>query len=332
MFAPGFASVATIIADSEVETLAQKAGVKVGDYIVAINGEGFRRFPADFKEEELKDVTEGVDLITFADDDVHNDRNDSNSKEESEEEKQEKQALKDRVITSKKNGESYDALLQKIRSVKSSSVPLLVSMERYSWDSRVHSWSRFLSARNGNVPQAMTMIQAHERWRNEYFPIDLTSPGLQSVLKAHAVSEIDVAHMNESEVSAAVYIDFAKLQSLRSVDVEEHDALTADVIKAFVVYTETLLARAADPRRPKTCQFVDLTGVSLKAGVHAKLLKRLYRTFEPNYPETLEKMVMYPVSKLMVSYKCIYVYFFLLHATLFVLTPEYLYEFGRHQQ
>ena len=73
------------------------------------------------------------------------------------------------------------------------------------------------------------------------------------------------------------------------------------------MYTETLLAKSLDPRRPKSCQFVDLTGVSLKQGLHAKLLRKLYGTFEPNYPETLEKMVMYPVPKIMVSYMDLYV-------------------------
>lgn len=297
MFSPGYASVANLI---EGETLAKKAGVKVGDYIVSINGEGFRRFPPDFKEEELKDVTEGIDLINFAEDDVHNDASAAPTEESDVKEK--RQQLKDRVMNSKKPGETYEALLTKIRQVKSSNdEPLLVSMERYSYDSRVHSWSRFLSARNGNVPSAMTMIQAHERWRSEYFPIDLTSEGMQRVLKAHAVSEIDVTHESDEDISACVYIDFAKLQSLRSVDIEENDALTEDVIRAFVVYTETLLAKSVDPRRPKTCQFVDLTGVSLKQGLHAKLLRRLYGTFEPNYPETLDKMVMYPVPKIMAS-------------------------------
>lgn len=36
----------------EGETLARVGGVRVGDYIVGVNGEGFRRFPPDFDEEE----------------------------------------------------------------------------------------------------------------------------------------------------------------------------------------------------------------------------------------------------------------------------------------
>lgn len=178
------------------------------------------------------------------------------------------------------------------------------------WDSRVHSWSRFLSARSGNVPAAMTMIQAHERWRNEFFPIDLTQTSLQRLLKCHAVSEIDVASANNNNTeenncdggegdtpAPVVYIDFAKLQSMGA----ESETLSKDVVHAFVVYTETLLSKSPDPRSPKTSQFVDLTGVSLRDGLQPGVLKKLYATFEPNYPETLEKMVLYPVPRIMVK-------------------------------
>ena len=66
------------------------------------------------------------------------------------------------------------------------------------------------------------------------------------------------------------------------------------------MYTETLLSKAPDPRRPKTSQFVDLSGVSIKNGLQPGVLRKLYATFEPNYPETLERMVLYPVPRLMV--------------------------------
>ena len=55
-----------------------------------------------------------------------------------------------------------------------------------------------------------------------------------------------------------VYIDFAKLQIMAAADSD----LSMDVVQAFVVYTETLLSRSPDPRRPKTSQMVDLTGVN----------------------------------------------------------------------
>mmetsp|Transcript_49 Transcript_49/g.97 ORF Transcript_49/g.97 Transcript_49/m.97 type:complete len:418 (-) Transcript_49:3487-4740(-) len=309
MFLPGYASVAGVLDGNNGEkTLAQSFGVRVGDYIVAVNNEGFRRFPPDFDDDQLKDVTQGLDLITLSDDGETN----GGKEKKTEEEKQ----LKGRVLTSKKSGEIYTKLLARIREAKQDMIksstngstpsnPLRISFERYAWDSRVHSWSRFLSARNGNVPEAMTLIQSHARWRNEFFPIDLTEPSLQALLKAHAVSEIDIASSSSSEAeemkggeekAPVVYIDFAKLQSMGA----ESETLGNDVVKAFVVYTETLLAKNSDPRRPKTSQFVDLTGVSLKQGLNAGVLKKLYATFEPNYPETLEKMVLYPVPRIMV--------------------------------
>mmetsp|Transcript_13129 Transcript_13129/g.23103 ORF Transcript_13129/g.23103 Transcript_13129/m.23103 type:complete len:418 (-) Transcript_13129:1286-2539(-) len=307
MFLPGYASVGGML---DGETLARKHGVKVGDYIVAVNGEGFRRFPPDFQDENLKDITEGLDLINLS---VENGNNAANLTVENgngkaaggqgeeitdKEKEQRERDLKGRVVTGKKSGgEVYEKLLARIREIKttkSPANPLLISLERYMWDSRVHSWSRFLSARNGNVPEAMTLIQGHERWRNEFFPIDLTEPSLQKLLKAHAVSEIDIE--SEEEKAPVVYIDFAKLQAMGV----ESDSLSIDVVKAFVVYTETLLSKSSDPRGPKTSQFVDLTGVSFKQGLQPGVLKKLYATFEPNYPETLEKMVLYPVPKIMV--------------------------------
>eukprot|EP00984_Skeletonema_dohrnii_P031445 scaffold23959_cov114-Skeletonema_dohrnii-CCMP3373.AAC.2 len=324
MFLPGYASVGGVPDDNDGATLASKFGVKVGDYLVAVNGEGYRRFPPDFPEEELEELAADLDLINLSSieegeqEDAENDNNegndsddDSNNNDNTEEggghddysykppsPEEQKRQLKGRVLhaNSSNPGEVYDKLLTKIRQVKAQrdpSNPLVLSLERYMWDSRVHSWSRFLSARRGNVPEAMTMIQAHERWRNDFFPIDLTNPSLQQVMKAHAVSEVDIG---EGGHAAVVYIDFAKLQMMAT-----GQDLSLDVVQAFVVYTETLLSRSPDPRRPKTSQFVDLTGVNLKQGFKVNMLKKLYRTFEPNYPETLEKMVMYPVPKALVS-------------------------------
>lgn len=50
MFLPGYASVGGML---EGPTLAKTSGVKVGDYIVSVNGEGFRRFPPDFQDADL---------------------------------------------------------------------------------------------------------------------------------------------------------------------------------------------------------------------------------------------------------------------------------------
>lgn len=372
MMAPGFASIGALLdeednhspsidsnnnnSDGKEQSLARKYGVKVGDYIVGINGVGYRRFPPDFPYETLEDVTllkEEVDLINLNDDDADSekkkkkggaptdadttDNNDDNCDNEAtksatctiaEKPPQSNELLSQ--VLSGKSGTLYPQLLSKIKQIKSASSsssdhpPLILHLERYTWDSRVHSWSRFLSARNGNVPNAMMAMQQHEQWRTTFFPIDLTSPSLQKLLKAHAVSEIDVVNSSEgggqgegggsragSGIAPVVYIDFAKLQSMgaatsstttTSTTTENsiNDTLSSDVIKAFVIYTETLLSKAPDPRSPKTCQFVDLTGVTIKAGIQPGILKKLYDTFEPNYPETLQKMVLYPVPRLMV--------------------------------
>lgn len=44
---------------------------------------------------------------------------------------------------------------------------------------------------------------------------------------------------------------------------------------------------------------VDLSGVTITSGFRVDMLKHIYNVFEPNYPETLNKMVMYPVSNVL---------------------------------
>jgi CRAL/TRIO domain len=266
MFIPSFATVSGLL---DGDTVARKSGVQVGDFIVAVNGEGFRRFAPDFSNDELENLTN-------KDDDLQNNNN---------------APFSDDKVLHLKKGEAYAALLQKIKEIKqdnstagSSTPPLELALERHAWDARAHSWPRFLTARDNDVPQAMMMLQNHEEWKERTFPIDLTS--IQEVLKLKAVSEIDISTI------PTVYVNYAKLQQLEGEPVE--------VVKAFVIFTELMLAKAPDPRSPKTCQFIDLSGVSISAGFRVDVLKLIYQTFEPNYPETLHKMVMYPVSKTVV--------------------------------
>lgn len=54
MFSPGFAQIGRLL---EGATVARKCGVNVGDCIVAVNGSGFRRFAADFKDDELENLS-----------------------------------------------------------------------------------------------------------------------------------------------------------------------------------------------------------------------------------------------------------------------------------
>lgn len=260
MFSPSYATISGLV---EGDTIARKAGVKVGDFIVAVNGQGFRRFAPDYPADELDNLSKALDVVTLSDDNV----------------------------VHGKTGENYAALLAKIKEIKAQNgdPPLVLTLERHGWDARAHSWARFLKARNDDVPASMMMIQLHEMWKAKTFPIDLTTPGLQELLKLKAVSEVDVTEV------PTVYVNYGKLQQL------EEKVSPNEVVKAFVIFTEMMLQRAPDPRSPKTCQFIDLTGVSITQGFRVDILKQIYAAFEPNYPETLKKMVMYPVSKTVVS-------------------------------
>mmetsp|Transcript_55070 Transcript_55070/g.62354 ORF Transcript_55070/g.62354 Transcript_55070/m.62354 type:complete len:364 (+) Transcript_55070:70-1161(+) len=258
MFSPGFAQIGRLL---DGETVARKSGVEVGDVIVAVNGSGFRRFASEFDE---KDVTN-----------LSNDSHIPN----------------DNTVLHLGRGESYDALLTKIKTIKSAgSPPLVLGLERFSWDAKVNSWRRFLEARDNDVPAAMKMLQDHENWKTQNLPMDLTRDGLQEVLRLKAVAEIEVGISQNQP--PAVYVNFTKLQAMDGISFD-------DVCKVFVIFTELMLKKSKDPRNPKICQFIDMTGVSVSGGVRVELLRKIYEIFEPNYPETLSKMVMYPVSSVL---------------------------------
>jgi len=294
IFNPAYATVGRLI---HGDTVAKKCGVMVGDCIVAVNGEGFRRFVPDYDEDELDDLTTNLDgslSISYDegdDEDLH-----SNGEDGTATDKETIRKLKRRVIPSGiKGGEAYNALLRKIMEVKKAEDaddPLVISLERYGWDSRVNSWSRFLAARDNNVPLAMRMIQEHEAWKLKAFPIDLRKTGIQLVLKSKAISEIDI---KDSLKPPTVYVDFGRIMALRG-----GLASTDDVVNAFVIYNELLLSRSLEPCAPKVSQLIDLSESNVR-NTNANVLKEIYQVFEANYPETLDKMIMYPVSRAVVS-------------------------------
>jgi len=275
MFCPGYAAIGRLI---EGNTVARRSGVEVGDFIVAVNGVGFRRFAPDENDEddELKDGTSEVGEAL------------------SPEELALRKKIKAKVVPTGQPGEAYGALLGSIKSIKGAADPanpLLLSLERHGWDAKSNSWPRFLVARDGNVPDAMMMLQTHEAWREKTFPIDRSDDMIQAVLKSRAVSEVD------AEVDGffpTLYVNFSALQRLEFVE-------SAHVVDAFVMLVETVLARQGDPRAPRLCQLIDLTGVGISSKLRIDVLKHVYSCFEPNYPETLEKMVLYPVSKYLAS-------------------------------
>lgn len=240
MFTPSFAIVGKLL---DGDTVARKAGVKVGDCIVAVNNEGFRRFAPDFPDDDCEDLSEGLAKMNL-----------------SEEDKKKKAA----VMSGLKTGDGYSALLGRIKEVKKAAdPPLVLALERHGWDARTNSWPRFLVARDGDVPAAMQMQMQHEAWRSSTFPVDLTQPGIQSILKLRAISEIDLGE------SKTVYVNYAKLQALEAEQSPE------DVVAAFVISTEISLGRCDDPRTPRSCQLIDLTGVGISSGFRVDILKKV---------------------------------------------------------
>ena len=163
LFNPAYATVDRLI---HGDSIARKCGVEIGDCIVAVNGEGFRRFAPDYDEngeiEELMTNLDGSVNISFdngndndnkdENDDVKNESKETGSNRESE---SMRHKLKYRVIPSGINGgEAYNALLSQIQNIKGANDPnnpLLLSLERYGWDSRVNAWPRFMIARNNSL-------------------------------------------------------------------------------------------------------------------------------------------------------------------------------------
>lgn len=244
MFYPGFATIGKLL---KGETVARKFGVQVGDCIVAVNGQGFRRFAPDYKEEDILLLNDEDNAVTVK--------------------------LDNAVVPP---GDAYNQLLAKIKAIKAAAPdpPLILTLERYGWDARCNSWPRFLVARENKVPDAMMMQQQHEQWRSETFPIDLTKDGLQEIFKQKAISEINTGFLKD--FPPTVYINYGKLQTM-----EKAGEVTSDeILEAFIIFTERMLAESADPRKPQTCQFIDLTGVSITGGFRVESLKRIYRVFE----------------------------------------------------
>lgn len=261
-FVPGYAVVSKVFN----EGMALEGGVQVGDFLVAVNGKGFRRFAPDYGPEEAEELTPDI-----------------------------KVNLDHRVFPS--DEVPYLKLVQTIKWHKAESTyeePLILTFERYSWDARPHAWERFYEARNQNVAEAMSLWQDHQRWKAATFPISLMTPGLQKILRHRAVSEI---HVEKAELPATVYVNYGALMRMYGAS----EITADDIVLAFVLFTERMLAKAPDPRNVKTCQFIDLSSVSYSSGFRSDVLKIIYNVFEPNYPETLQKMVMYPVSTVFVS-------------------------------
>ena len=95
MFLPGYASVGGMLPG---KTLARTCGVQSGDYIVAVNGVGYRRFPPDFNDDELKDVTEGLDLINLDSPTKKSEKGEKDENENGEDDNDDEEGEEDAII------------------------------------------------------------------------------------------------------------------------------------------------------------------------------------------------------------------------------------------
>ena len=267
LFTPSYAVIREL---DEGDTIARKNGVELGDCVVAVNGVGYRRLTApddsDFiliknplleensKEQDRKNKKDKGGPFNF----------NRKAKERSSKKIEPGPLELNRVILGKP-GENYSALLTQMRNRRQGK-DFTILMERYGWDHRVHSWARFLRARNKSVPLATAMLQQHEDWRERTFPIDLGSNGIKKVFASNAISELD---FTPEIFPPSVYVNFGKLTTL-------YDCTPQDIVDAFVVVTETLLSRATDPRHPKTCQFIDMANIKISSSFKVAILKKIY--------------------------------------------------------
>jgi hypothetical protein len=244
MYNPSYAIIDNLITE---DILGYDIDIKQGDYLVAICYEGFRRLPSKFDlQSPFQCLADSCEI-------------------------QENAVSIDRVVTENSSGDVFQAMMTKIKELEEASnvdMPLIIHLERYGWDARPNSWSRFLAARDGDASAALQMLEAHEIWKNETFPIDLTQPALTSLLKLRAISEIDKGKI------PTVYVNYAKLQSLERTQTPEN------VVKAFVISTEIVLAKCRNPRSPKSCQLIDLSGVGITTGFRVDILKKVSVLFE----------------------------------------------------
>jgi CRAL/TRIO domain len=250
-----------------------------GDIMIAVNGHGFRRFAYRSDSEVPLDNSSTKDptMLTTLPEDAHLE-------------------LDHAVIAS--DGTAYQQFMEKFKAVKMAGgdPPLILTVIRYDWNSQCFAWRRFLAARDDNVPAALQLYQAHVTWRHETFPMDISTPGVQTIFDQKAVAQIDSGHVR------AVYVNYGSLLQLESAGMIS----TMDIRNAFVLVTEKLLGAVTgpedDPRYPSVTHLIDVSGVSsyTASAFRTDILKDIYTTFEPNYPETLHKMILYPISSMVV--------------------------------
>ena len=281
----------TVLRLVDGDSLARRAGAIPGDCIVCVNGEGYRRFPPDYPDKELEHLNGEPEELT-----------------------EEQVLLRSETLTAFAVGEHYNTILQIIKDIKAASDPenpLILQLERHGWDAKAHSLLRFLTSTNFDVVDAMGMLEQHEQWREAFFPIDLTAHSLQQTIALGAISEvcIDVdaptIYINYAKVLNATFMDESTKKHLMLVDFAavKKWPKVEDAVTTMIMYMELLLGRAPDPTKPKVCHLIDLSSLKVTKDLNVDLIRAIYETLEAQYPETLSKIILYPIDAKLVKHK-----------------------------
>lgn len=236
--------------------------IQKGDIFVAVNGHGFRRFA------HIADTEHGEETTASAVD----------------------VELDHAVIPA--DGTAYQKFMEKLKAVKlaKGDPPLTLTLIRFGWDARCFAWRRFLVAREGNVPAALELHQNHVQWKLNTFPMDIASPGLQAIFSTKAVAQV------KSGTIPTVYVNYNSL-----IQLEAANSITShDIVNAFIMATERMLSEGDDPRYPRITHLIDVSGTTY-TNFRMDIWMSLYNVFEPNYPETLHRLILYPMSTVAVS-------------------------------
>ena len=274
----------TVLKLVDGESIARQAGVMIGDCIVAVNGEGCRRFAMEYDEKEMEYLSGKYEELN-----------------------EEQMKLKSKLLTGLDKSQHYCTILQKIKDIKGAADPehpLILHLERHGWDSKAHSFGRFLATNDGNVVKAMGMLEQHEQWRKAFFPIDLRSSSLQQTIKLDAISQVCInvhaptIYINYEKILHATTLDASTKKHLMLVDYAALKRIPTinDVVTTLIMYMEQTLANVPDPTKPNIFHFIDLTGLHVTMDLNVNVIKAIYDAVELNYPETVSKIVLFPIS------------------------------------
>ena len=137
------------------------------------------------------------------------------------------------------------------------------------------------------------MMVANEQWRAATLPIDVSGAEIQRVLKSGGVGAVKGAGGS----SPVLYVNLSEVQELVKQFAEGEGEEV--IVNSFVLLAEGAMVSSEDPRLAKVSQIIDLGGMGLN--LNTAILKRVYTVFEANYPECLDKFILFPVGRFMAA-------------------------------